>query len=1178
MSKIDWTDQQLDAINIDGGGNILVSAAAGSGKTAVLVERIVQKIANVRSNISISDLLVVTFSNAAAEEIKQRVHNRLDSILHKDPSNIHIYKQKLDLSNASICTMHSFCLSILREDFNIIGLSPGFRVADSLEIRQLKQSCYSNIIENYYNISDNHFDDLVNNVCGSNSSDLENLIISLYDFLMSIPHPMDYVNKVIQMYYTNGNISETVWGNYILDKLPILLSDARNLIENAVNLIQDDADMVKAYMSMLMSDRELIETVFNLVNNRDYSSIFKLLFNYTFVRFPVVKNTDQEKKEMIKEIRDNVKDIFRDILKDFVICDNNHFIQDIKYTSSIIKLLFNIVIDFYNNYKLEKQHKNIVDFNDLEQYTIDILLKKQDGKLIPTDACIKLSEKYNEVMIDEYQDTNQIQELIFKSISLSKNNMYMVGDSKQSIYKFRQAMPEIFIRKKNNFIIYNNNNKQFPAKILLDKNFRSNILITDFINYIFKNVMHSEIADISYDNTEMLYAQREKLVNKSYQPELHILNLDSIQHSNKKEVEPLYIAQTIRRLIDDGFKVKCKDSFRPCNASDFCILLRSVDKKSQDYINYLNSHNIEVDCDMSYDYLKTKEINLIISMLKIINNPLDDISMLTVLMSPIFNFSPDDVAQIRLADKSISIYKSLINNYEDYSKVSKFLDLVNKLIQQSSCLSIANLVQQIYDILDFEAIFGIMEGGSNRIDNLRAFKYFIKDYENANSCVLSEFIRFINNSNNNVGLKLLGKTNCAKNGVKIMSIHRSKGLEFPICILADCGKKFNFVDTHLNYMVDLNLGFTINIKNKEELRSYDTIACKALKISKKTQIFAEELRILYVALTRAQDKLIITMSDSDEKLAKLFQKIYINSNWTKGINHYFLSKLNCYKDILICSLFNHVCMAKLKNKYNVYNTGSTDISPEIQVLLINEILPSKCTDNLNVIYKANPDHKIIKEIINNINFNYNSSAKNIPIKLSVTDLAKQSNKDKIKLESRPRFMINNGVTSAEKGSILHSFMQFVDFKNAIINLDEEISRLVTYDFLSQSQADTLNIGKIQKFLKSDLIKKIIKSSNVLREFKFRYRCNDIDINYCGLDKSLSGIIVQGIVDCIIINDHSVTIIDYKTDFTNSLNELSRIYNNQLYLYKQAIQQVFELPIKECIIYSLHLSKQISLVF
>ena len=1174
---MDWSKNQLDAINATG-GTILVSAAAGSGKTAVLVERIINKITNVKNNTNIDELLVVTFSNAAAAEIKERIAKKLDSLLLLQPYNKHLQNQQILLDSSHISTIHSFCQNLIRENFENLSIAPDFKIGQEIQINIFKHQAFYEIIDEFY--KNPLFNELLKITDTTYNIDKLFIIINnFYNFLQSLPFPFDWLNKNLLMYktYSKSDISDCYAAQVIFKYSLELLQQAKNILLKCKQLIEYEENNID-YINNFDQKLTVINSIISCVNITSWDKVFEILKDYNVDSLPRAKKSmDTELKQQIKNLHDKFKDIIKNLKTNYFPVNKKDFALDMEYTYNILKLITTIINNFVKKFNELKKAKNLLDFSDLEQLTIKLLLT-YDGELCKkTNKATIISNNFKEIFIDEYQDTNLTQEYIFKAISKNETNLFMVGDSKQSIYRFRQAKPELFIEKSKKYNLYNNSN--FPAKIILSQNFRSRKSVTSFVNFIFEQLMSSEIGEIIYDETQKLISSVNYPPNENDITEIHILKTeDNLIKEEAIYNEAEYIAKKIKQMVNNKHKITKNGILTDVTYGDFCILMRSPNEKIKFFIKAFNNLNIPLLTETNTNFFETKEISTIISFLKTINNPLDDISTISVMLSEIFNFSIDDILKLKQKYNTTYVFQALredaANNNtkskQAYNTITYYKNLVN-------ILPLSKLLQKIYDETDFYNIVRIYNNGKERQTNLDIFKNLVKDITENEENSLTEFISYINNL---IEQKIYFQINNVKftnnnNYVKIMSIHKSKGLEFPICILADTNSQINQIDVKSPILLHPDIGFGINKFDKSKNVKYSTLPKNALKLEIEKNMLSEELRILYVALTRAKEKLIIIINNNNfnKRVIHWNELLSINSTFEKKIPPYLVKQVKCYEDFFILSLLRHPQLKVIENSitcHNLVNFPSIDIK-----IHTNDNLTNNCElqNNFN---KANNTSKTNNNIINlikkNIDYAYPyTDLTKIPSKLGVSDIVKKELNSKYAFEKRPKIFYKNGLTSAEKGNIIHKFMQFSDYNNAKNNINLECERLLKLEFISKEEYDNLDRKKLSDFFNSKLYHLIESSKKIHREVRFVYPIAIKQLSY-SVNNNKNNIIVQGVADCVIENEKEIIIIDYKTDKINNINELAEKYKSQLLIYQQALSKIFYKPSNKAIIYSFCINK------
>lgn len=830
MSKFNWTKEQQDAI-YEKGSNILVAAAAGSGKTAVLVERIINKI--IEDKIDIDKLLIVTFTNAAASEMRERVLDAIYKKLEDNPDDDNLQRQITLLNKASICTIDSFCLEIVRNNFyELDNISPNFRIADTAEIELLKQEVIEDIFETKYEEENEDFAKLINTYTSyRDDTPLKELILKIYSYIQSNPFPEKWLNEKIEMFNLKDDLendfANTPWGKELLKEIDDELIDSLTSLETISNSLHCEPELEKFWQT-IRNDIDMLQTLKN--NLGVWNKAYEINQNLKFVTWPRQK-IDSEIKDNAKIERDEVKKKLSKVLDKILICDSKQANEDIYDMYQILSKLEQIILEFGKEFSKRKRDKNIVDFNDIEHLALNILLKDENGKIIYTEVAKRYQDKYVEIAIDEYQDSNLVQEYILNSVS-NGNNIFMVGDVKQSIYKFRQAMPELFLDKYKKYKNKEHKKQEDNLKIQLFKNFRSRDNILKFTNIIFKDIMSSILGDIEYNEEEYLNLGADyPEISQDLKTEIDIINLveeqeieleqkqdDEQQEQQERiedvELEAKFVAYKIKKLIDEKFQVwdRKKNTYRDIEYKDIVVLLRSTSNLAPLYEQEILAQDMPVFSDSSQEYLDSIEIQTIMSLLKIIDNPIQDIPLVTVLRSFIGKFSDDELVQIRLSDKYDDFYTCMKKASIDVSnelkeKIERFLGKLENWRKEQEYLSLDELIWKIYMDTGFYNYVGLMPNGDLRQANLKMLFQKAKKYESANFKGLYNFINFIDKlqlSSGDLGsAKLIGEND---NVIRIMSIHKSKGLEFPVVFLSSTGKQFNLMDLNQNLLLHQDMG------------------------------------------------------------------------------------------------------------------------------------------------------------------------------------------------------------------------------------------------------------------------------------------------------------------------------------------------------------------------------------
>ena len=1127
MSGVKWTKEQLQAIEEDR-NNVLVAAAAGSGKTAVLVERIINKIIN--KNIDIDKILVVTFTNAAASEMRERILEAIYKKIEESPNNEKLSRQITLLSKASICTIDSFCLDVVKNNFYELGISPNFRIADTTELELLKQETIEELFEEKYEINSDKFIKLLETYSTYLSDDnLKELVLRIYNFIQSNPFPNDWLEEKVKEFDISEKIdldfSNNKWGQIIIRNVKDEILDCKLKLEEILRKTSRYSELDK-YSNTIKLDIEIMNKI---LNTKSWDELYNILNSITFEKWPIDRKITLEEKNIAKDKRDKVKKQFNKSIE-IINCNSKEANSDIIYMYETLDNLKELVFEFEEKFNKNKSEKNIVDFNDIEHFALNILLKKDDeGNYKPTNVAEKYKSKFEEIDIDEYQDSNLVQEYILKSISNGKN-MFMVGDVKQSIYKFRQACPELFLNKYDDYSSVEKSTSDVQKlkgiKIQLFKNFRSRENILKTTNLIFDNIMSKQLGDIDYNESEYLnlganFEETEgEIIAKNTE-------IDIIENSNDTEDEILeepienieleakFVAKKIKEIIDSKKLVYDKKvGYRSVTYKDIVILLRATKERANAFEKEISNLDIPVFSDTSAEYLDSIEIQTIMSLLKIIDNPMQDIPLVTVLRSYIGGFTDNELIKIRVeTNTNITFYESmkkycLFNgNNEEVNvgaglapaqiqknikinenllkiKIQEFFNKLNKWQQEKEYLNLDELIWKIYEDTGYYNYVGLMQNGLLRQANLRALFERAKQYEKASFKGLYNFINFIDRLKTTSGdlssAKLIGEN---ENVIRIMSIHKSKGLEFPIVFLSGSNKKFNMQDLNSPVLLHQDLGIGVNYIDSERKLQYTTLSKEAIKIISKEELLSEEMRVLYVALTRAKEQLIITGVSKEiekelrekEELLELYNEEKINKNILKKYKSY----LDWIELVYLKNKDNNTFKINIINKNNIVGGVLDEHLPQRNTEIIGNdalVVPEKqqrdCDDLKEKIKGISEEN--IDELKQQLEWKYkNINASKIESKTSVSKIKSKQNET---LEhtismNTPKFLKEEEkISSSRKGTITHLCLQKLNPKEeyTIEKINKLLEDLVLKNIITIQEKEAINQQKIYKFTKSKI--------------------------------------------------------------------------------------------------------------
>lgn len=1203
MAEVKWTNEQLQAIQ-EKDSNILVAAAAGSGKTAVLVERIIHKI--IDEQMDIDKILVVTFTNAAASEMRERILEAIYKKLEENPENVHLQRQIILLNKASICTIHSFCLDVIHNHFYEIDLPSNFKIADTAEIDLLKQEVLDDLFEQKYTENDKDFIELLENYTNYRGDEaLQELVLKIYKFIQSSPFPIKWLQEKLELLkIEDKDISQTIWGKLIIQAVEDDIQESIMQLETVKSKMALYPEMTKFYQK-ICEDLIIIK---DLQNYNSWDELYIKLLNFNFSKWPVDKKVTNDLKEDSKEIRDKVKKHIKEKTAKLLSCSQEQAVKDLKIITPILEKLANLVTEFTKNFAEKKKEKNCIDFNDIEHFALKILLDENNN---PTEVAKKYKEKFEEIAIDEYQDSNLVQEAILTSISKG-NNIFMVGDVKQSIYKFRQARPELFLQKYDEYKNKEEKTQEDNLKIQLFRNFRSRQNILNITNLVFESIMSKELGDINYNENEYLnyganYPEPEEIKNYAGIAELDIIDLkedESITAFEGEEdeeeqerveddvLEAKFVANKIQELLNSDYMVfDKKQGYRKIRPKDIVILLRATSNLSPIYEKELSDLELPVFSDTSGTYLDTVEIQTILSVLKIIDNPLQDIPLVVVLRSSICNFTDNDLITIRLTDRNCNFYEALIKTRIIFDgdlkdKIESFLEKLEKWKSISQYMPLDEFIWQIYLDTGYYQYVGLLPNGAMRQANLKTLFEKAKQYEKASFKGLFNFIQFIDKLKKQNGdlasAKLIGEN---EDVIRIMSIHKSKGLEFPVVFLCNSHKKFNMQDLNDNILLHQDIGFGPTIMDTTKKIKYSSIAKDAIKLKMKQETLSEEQRILYVALTRAKEKLYITGRSKDftkyvqdkNKVLEMYESENIK------LDAKLMKKANSYLDWIMCVyLFNQGRTITLKGEqYKLSDIITLNVSNKkdlLKTLAKEEVVEQiDLKEKIGQILKNKSDEEnkkseqALKELLE-WKYDYIVDT-TLPTKSSVTKIKQE----KIKLEEilkgieseeveykksyTPKFMQEDKkISNAEKGTLVHLCIQRLDERKdyELKDIQNMILNLVEKEIITKNEADAIDVNLIYQYTKSQLFEELRQAKEVHKEQPFYINIPAKDV-VSEAENSKKNILVQGIIDLYYIDkNNNLVLIDFKTDYiSNEPNAKEKIlekYKVQLEIYKTALEQ------------------------
>lgn len=1232
-----FTPQQQKAIELRN-RNILVCAAAGSGKTAVLVQRIIGMITDDIEPVDIDRLLVVTFTNAAAAEMRERIGLALGAALEKAPENVHLQKQLSLLHNAQITTIDSFCLFLIRNNFNDIGLDPGFRIADEGELTLLKQDVLTELLEEKYQEKNPEFLQCVEYfVGGSSDKMLEDYLDRLYEFSMSYPWPEDWISQCKNDYKIADvtEMEKTPWCEFLVSYIRKVVRECKQDIELALALsLRPDGPYM--YGEMLEQESEMLG---KLCSGETFSDIYRLFGTISFGRLPAKKDdtVDPILREKVQQIRKDIKKRLDTLQSTYFTLAPDQSAERMRQAAPAVEELLSLVLLYKGRLDERKRRDNIIDFHDMEHFALHILLERQeDGSVLPSAAAKEYRQHFKEILTDEYQDSNLVQELLLKSISGEEEgnyNRFMVGDVKQSIYRFRLARPELFMEKYN---CYSKDGGDCQ-RIDLHQNFRSRHQVLDSVNEVFAQIMGEELGGVEYDEEAALYPGAEFPEKEGakkgqdlsvelgfwenedpseedpYRTEYLVIGKDDTSTMTVKEQEAFAIAQKIRYLYAH-LQVTDRESgkLRPVRYSDIAILLRTTAGWAEEFKNVLEKEGIPAYVASRTGYFQTSEIKALLQLLHVIDNPCQDIPLFGCMKSFFGGFTEEDIAQIRAIDREGLLY-DLLCSYEGElkEKVQAFLEWINVYRQKMAYTPIHKLIQEILTETGYLDYVSARPGGEQRRANVEMLLTRAAAFEQTSYYGLFHFLRYIGQLEKyEVDYGEADVLDENADVVRIMSIHKSKGLEFPVCFVSGLAKRFNMQDTTNRLIADVDMGIGADFVDSTLRIQSRTLKKSAVALKMRLDALGEEIRVLYVAMTRAREKLILTgMAGDLDKFRENLEnrKIIIGEgtgnpagmeNRRKKAAFSVLAGASCYLDFLMPFLdgarfispemlcMNEVdeVMGELERKHRL-DVGR--VSQEIMTKMSEKFgrtYPYQYLSGLFV--KTTVSELKMKAIHGNINDIENGLNKSIDGEESIYQnqaFTRELFEEPEIVPYIPSFISSQeGVSGTDRGSAYHKAMELIDLKAAGENRTEEEIRRQLDGFVKEEQMteqwrESVAVSKIMVFLESNLARRMMKADTLGRLHREQPFVMGLPADRISEGcPSTEQVLIQGIIDVFFEEDGKVIVADYKTDAVNTPEELIRRYQVQLDYYGEALERLTGKEVSEKIIYSFALGEEIPL--
>lgn len=1173
-NKTNWTDEQRRAIEARG-HTILVSAAAGSGKTAVLTERAVRRMLDADAPIDADRLLIVTFTRDAAQEMKQRILKKLIEYIAEHPLDKAARRQRQLLDRAVIGTIDSLCLNLLRENWQLLGLPAAFRVGEAQELDAMCEQAVDAALEDAYaDRNDAAFGDLAELLSQRRGDQsLAGTVLRVLDFARTHPFYSDWLDERLQAYASCPDPARSVWGGILLQYA--LESVRRCLNDSKVALIElrDEPDFVN-YLPAFEADAAFFEALCPVLACDDWDGAVALLRGYRAVALKAAKRgACPERKVQLQRLRTHHKEMIKRLQTKVLSASLVDFAEDVADLLPKLRRLFELVKDTDERLLAQKRASGVFDFSDLAQFAASLLMERDGrGGLIKTPLAQSLSLRFEEIMVDEYQDVNAVQDMIVTALS-NGQNLFMVGDVKQSIYRFRQAQPEIFLRRSEEYA--RNTAPQAPELITLSGNFRSRSTVTQGINRIFEPLFSKQVGELIYNERHRLNALATYPPVDGAGVQFHLLERGGLHAAESAEAEAQYVAGEIKRLIESGNQVTDKGVLRPVRAGDIAILLRSPKKQAEAFRRALEQVGVEAFSQVESGFLDSFEITSVLNLLRALENPTLDIELIGAMLSPMFGFDDDVLAKIRLLSPQGHFYPAVKKAAEVDGRACAFLEIFEHLRRRALTASAAELITEAVETTGFDLHCRAMEGGAQRFANLLLLAQYAERYHQNGHRGLPAFLKIIDraSASGDLAPAYVGEQSDA---VFITSIHKSKGLEWPVVFIAQAGRNHSFYQNDLSkpMLLHSELGFACIRRDPVLKQQFDSVPLEAVRLESQRAMLSEELRILYVAATRAKERLIITATM--RKALETAEALSPDGGTPapaqvrecKNYAEWLLLALGCYGDVAqSLRLGNPLGQIGLHFDF-------------LEALQPTEVPQESTRDAQQSLFEPFPaglppaDTALTQALSQRMAFKYSfAKATQTPAKLAVSQLTHPQH-DEFRFAKKPAFALKSASSGSERGTAVHAFMQYCDYQAARADAAAELARLKNAGILTARQAGLVALEKINRFFESDLARRVFAADEMLREFPFMVSAAACTSTRDLVAEKNEAPMLQGIADCILIEDGHAVVIDYKTDYVRDAQILRERYAGQLGLYREMLASVLPVPVVECIIWSFALDREI----
>ena len=1154
--KIKFTDAQAAAITARG-GSLLVSAAAGSGKTRVLVERVVGLITDPEHPADADSLLIMTFTNAAAAKLRADITTRLAQEVRAHPGDRNLRRQQLLLQRASIGTVDAFCLHFVQQHFAMLDVPPDFETAEEADLARIEQETLAATLETAYNDPDfRAFADLYDR--GRTDNTAGDAILDLYHFTRALPHPAASLKAFAEMWQTDAPPQDTPWGQELLGIALARAQGAKTLLESGAAIAARDEKADAAYTAVMQDDAARVENLCYRLAEKDWEGSLNALELALggWRRAGAVKGgkDSNQAASAASELRDRAKKQLESLRKDALLCTGEEFAADRRRAAPLVAALVRAAQTFADSCFAAKCAEKVLDYADYEHLTLDLLLDEHNER---TPLCRTVSSHYRAVLVDEYQDTNALQDAIYFALARPEaDNLFFVGDIKQSIYRFRLADPSIFVGKQQQWKPHPQP-APAPATLALDANFRSAPGVIAGINYLFETFFSKGLGGVDYGDGQRLVVGGDK--NAAYQGMCEVDVMDGAD----TEAEAQHIARRIAEMVQSGFAVRGKEGVRPCRYDDFCILLRGR-KGFPTYEGALRTAGIPVFADSAADLLDEPHIRPFAALLRVIDNPAQDIPLAAVLLSPLFPYTADDLVALRRACPQGSLYGAVLGDAAD--RFAEFTAALAEYRRLARTLPVAELLEELLARTGYLAAVGALPDGARCREDLLSFTAWASG---AGRAGLPALIRAMDAAAANGGLNQSAGGQTRPGCVSIMTVHRSKGLEFPVVFVADTDHKFNQSDAIRPVLTHSRLGVGVMLRAPRAAKRFKTLPYAALAQAIRTETLSEEMRVLYVALTRAQDALIITVPLKNTASSLKTPAVCAAAEAT---GPEAMRSMGSWAGWILTATMLHPDSDALWN----YTSFLPHHRPTKVALGIRLLPLPEQTEQPPAPPAPAADPAAVARL--RASFAWQSpraALEKVPAKVSVSAVVHAARP--VALE-RPAFLQKSGMTGAERGTAIHAFMQSVPFDGPASDLTAEVRRQTELQLLDPALADKLDLDAVRPFFESAVWRRIRLAKQILREEPFITALPAAEITPAAGQGSAAAaeVLVQGIADLVLVFDEHAEILDYKTDRSRDAQFYVDEYAAQLRLYRRAFAQRLSVPVTKLTIYSFALADEIDI--